>query len=159
MLRFHSFTDFTFFFDKYTHGCYALNGCTRITCHRFAYLSRVTGPLTCMFPFPFHVSLYFTIVDCRLVYAYHSVLRLPVTACRLVCRVVIPGPLTHLPFTTVCTCISQSDIYMVEDEDSFLIFNLLCNHPTSATCEIPRTLVVPYSSLAKAIALRPEERG
>ena len=60
-----------------------------------------------------------------------------------------------LPFMTVCICISQSHIYMVGDEDSFLIFNLLCNHPISVTCEIPRTLLVPSSSLAKAIALQP----
>ena len=31
------------------------------------------------------------------------------------------------------------------------IFNLLCNHPKGATCEIPRTLLVLSSSLAKAI--------
>ena len=58
--------------------------------------------------------------------------------------------LTCLPFMTVCTCISQSHIYTVGDEDSFLIFNLLCNHPTSVKCEIPRTLHLPSSSLAKA---------
>ena len=67
--------------------------------------------------------------------------------------------MTLLPLTTVCTCIYQPGIYMVGDEDLFLIFNLLCNHPTSATCEIPRTLLVPYSSLAKATALRSEERS
>ena len=121
--------------------------------------SRVSGSHTRMFPFPFHMSLYFTVMDCRLVYAYHSVLRLPVTARQLVCRVVIPGLMTLLPFTTVCTCTRQSCIYMVGDEDSFLIFNLLCNHPTSATCEIPRTLLVPSSSLVKATALRPVERS
>ena len=31
------------------------------------------------------------------------------------------------------------------------IFNLLCNHPKGVTCEIPRTLLVLSSSLAKAI--------
>ena len=110
-------------------------------------LSRFTCFLTC------------TIMDCRLVYAYHSVLRLLFLTRRLVCRVVIPGLMTLLPFMTVCTCIYQLDIYTVGDEDSFLIFNLLCNHPTSVTCEIPRTLLVPSSSLAKATALRPEERS
>ena len=45
------------------------------------------------------------------------------------------------------------------DEDLFLIFNLLCNHPASVTCEIPRTLLVPSSSLAKATALRSVERS
>ena len=42
---------------------------------------------------------------------------------------------------------------MVGDEDSFLIFNLLCNHPKGVTCKIPRTLLVLSSSLAKATAL------
>ena len=42
---------------------------------------------------------------------------------------------------------------MVGDEDSFLIFNLLCNHPKGVTCEIPHTLLVLSSSLAKATAL------
>ena len=63
--------------------------------------------------------------------------------------------MTRLPFTTICTCISQSRIYMVGDGDSSLIFNLLCNHPKSVTCEIPHTLLIPSSSLAKATALRP----
>ena len=62
--------------------------------------------------------------------------------------------MTRLPFTTLCTCISQSDIYTIGDGDSSLIFNLLCNHPTSVTCEIPRTLLVPSSPLVKATALR-----
>ena len=34
------------------------------------------------------------------------------------------------------------------------IFNLLCNHPKGVTCEIPRTLLVLSSSLAKATASR-----
>ena len=37
------------------------------------------------------------------------------------------------------------------DGDSFPIFNLLCNHPKGVTCEIPRTLLVLSSLLAKAI--------
>ena len=36
----------------------------------------------------------------------------------------------------------------------FPIFNLLCNHPKGVTCEIPRTLLVLSSSLAKATALQ-----
>ncbi|KIM50517.1 hypothetical protein SCLCIDRAFT_145257 [Scleroderma citrinum Foug A] len=48
---------------------------------------------------------------------------------------------------------------MIGDEDLFLIFNLLCNHPTSVTCEIPHTLLVPSSLLVKATALRSEERS
>ena len=140
LLRFYGPTDFVSFFLKYAHGYYVLNGRICITCLWFAYSSRVTSPLTRMFPFPFHVSPYFTVMDCRLVYAYRSVLRLPFTTRRLVCRVVIPRLMTLLPLTTVCTCIYQPGIYTVGDEDSFLIFNLLCNHPTSATCEIPHML-------------------
>ena len=43
---------------------------------------------------------------------------------------------------------------MVGDRDLFPIFNLLCNHPKGVTCEIPQTLLVLSSSLAKATALR-----
>ena len=43
---------------------------------------------------------------------------------------------------------------MVGDGDSSLIFNLLCNHPKGVTCEIPHTLLILSSSLAKATALR-----
>ena len=62
--------------------------------------------------------------------------------------------LTRFPFTYVCTCISQTIIYMVWDGDLFPIFNLLCNHPKGVTCEIPCTLLVLSSLLAKATALR-----
>ena len=79
--------------------------------------------------------------------------------CQLVRRLVIPRLMTPLPLTPVCTCIYQPGIYTVGDVDLFLIFNLLCNHPTSATCEIPCTLLIPSSSLAKATALRPVERS
>ena len=123
------------------------------TCHV------LTGSLTRVFPFPFHMSLYFTIMDCRLVYAYLSILCLPITTRQLICRLVIPRLMTPLPLVSVCTCTYQPDIYTIADEDSFLIFNLLCNHPTSVTCKIPCTLQVPSSSLAKAIALRPAERS
>ena len=68
---------------------------------------------------------------------YHSVLRLLPLSRQLVCRVIIPGLMTHLPLMTVCTCIYLPGIYTVGDGDSSLIFNLLCNHPTSVTCEIP----------------------
>ena len=110
--------------------------------------------LTRMFPFLFHMFLYFTVMDCRLVYAYHFTLHFPFLTRQLVCRVIIPGLMTPLPFTSVCTCIYPLGIYTIEDGDSSLIFNLLCNHPTSVTCEIPRTLLVPSSSLAKATASR-----
>ena len=124
-------------------------------CFPFTCLSRVPGSLTRMFPFRFTCFSYFTDMDRRLVYAYHFVLCLPFTT-HLQSRYswTLTRTLTHLPFTTVCTCISQSDIYTIGDGDSSLIFNLLCNHPKSVTCEIPRTLLVPSSSLAKATALR-----
>ena len=65
-------------------------------------------------------------------------------------QLVISGLMARLPFTPVCTCISLSDIYTIEDVGILPIFNLLCNHPTSVTCKIPRTLLIPSSSLAKA---------
>ena len=135
LLRFYGPTDFVPLFEI------TLTDAVRST---DVSISRVSGSLTCTFPLPFHVFLHFTVTDCRLVYAYCSVLRLLVMAHQLVCRVVIPGLMTLLPFTTVCTCIHQSCIYTVGDEDSFLIFNLLCNHPTSVTCKIPRTLPRPF---------------
>ena len=104
--------------------------------------SRLTCFLTC------------TIMNCRLVYDYVSCLCLPLLTHWLVCRVVIPGSwLVYLLCLFVLVFVLL-DIYVVGDEDSFLIFNLLCNHPTSVTCEIPHTLLVPSSSLAKATALR-----
>ena len=108
--------------------------------------------LTRIFPFPFHMFLYCTDMDSRLVYAYHFTLCFPLLTRRLVCRVIIPGLMTPLPFMPVCTCIYPPCIYTIEDGDLSLIFNLLCNHPTSVTCEIPRTLLVPSSLLAKATA-------
>ena len=110
----------------------------------FPSVSHVLSLCTCMFPFLFHMFSYFPVLDCRLVYAYRSVLRLLLLSRRLVCRLVIPGLMTRLLLTSVCTCISQSIIYMVEDGDLFPIFNLLFNHPTSVTCEIPRTLPRPF---------------
>ena len=77
---------------------------------------------------------------------------------------------THLPsryfWTLTChrvislSCIfvlvSRVQLYIqVGDVGLFPIFNLLCNHPKGVTCEIPRTLLVLSSSLAKATALRP----
>ena len=57
----------------------------------------------------------------------------------------------------VCTCIlvcCSPSIYTDWGWRLFSIFNLLCNHPKGATCEIPRTLLILSSSLAKATALR-----
>ena len=88
---------------------------------------------TCLFTLPF-----WTVNSSMLIILFYAYLL------QLICRLIIPGLMTRLPLTPVCTCISQSDIYTVGDEDSFLIFNLLCNHPTSATCEIPHTLSHPF---------------
>ena len=104
--------------------------------------SRFTCFLTC------------TNMDCRLVYAYHFTLRFPLLTRRLVWRVIIPVHCLHLLVTTICTCIYSPGIYTIEDAGLFPIFNLLCNHPTSVKCEIPRTLRLPSSSLAKATASR-----
>ena len=47
-----------------------------------------------------------------------------------------------------------ADYYIYGLEMGLLpIFNLLCNHPKGVTCEIPHTLLVLSSSLAKATAL------
>ena len=50
---------------------------------------------------------------------------------------------TRLPFTSLCTCISQTCIYTGLEMGTIPIFNLLCNHPSVVTCEIPRTLARP----------------
>ena len=60
---------------------------------------------------------------------------------------------SHFPFLYLCTCISRTAIYTGWRCGSFPIFNLLCNHPKGVTCEIPRTLPILSSSLAKATAL------
>ena len=40
----------------------------------FSFMSHVPGSCTCMSPIPFHMYFHFTVLGCRLVYAYHSVL-------------------------------------------------------------------------------------
>ena len=62
--------------------------------------------------------------------------------------------LSHFPFLYFCTCISRPLYIRVGDVGLFPIFNLLCNHPKGVTCEIPHTLLVLSSSLAKATASR-----
>ena len=127
-----------------------------------------SGSLTRMFPFPVsHVSLCYLFwiddssVQTRLPYAYSLVLRLPPfgLSTRLSTRYF--WTLTRLrlisPFTNslyLYLAVSSFTIYTVGDGDLFPIFNLLCNHPKGVTCEIPRTLLVLSSSLAKATALR-----
>ena len=51
-----------------------------------------------------------------------------------------------------CLYLYLSDMYIYWVGDGTIpIFNLLCNHPSVVTCEIPRTLLVLSSSLAKTI--------
>ena len=51
-----------------------------------------------------------------------------------------------------CLYLYLSDMYIYWVGDGTIpIFNLLCNHPKGVTCEIPRTLLVLSSSLAKTI--------
>ena len=51
-----------------------------------------------------------------------------------------------------CVYLYLSDVYIYWVGDGTIpIFNLLCNHPKGVTCEIPCTLLVLSSSLAKAI--------
>ena len=57
------------------------------------------------------------------------------------------------PFRTFVIVLIVCYIYGLE-MGLLPIFNLLCNHPKGVTCEIPRTLLVLSSSLAKATALR-----
>ena len=84
---------------------------------------------------------------------------------RLVCRLVISRTMTHSPVYSSCVSLQTFvlvssyaqvvSLYIrVGDGDPFPIFNLLCNHPKGATCEIPCTLLVLSSSLAKATASR-----
>ena len=55
----------------------------------------------------------------------------------------------------VCLYLYLADCYIYGLEMGLLpIFNLLCNHPKGVTSEIPRTLLVLSSSLAKATASR-----
>ena len=48
--------------------------------------------------------------------------------------------------------VSRQLLYIRVGDGMLPIFNLLCNHPKGVTCEIPRTLLVLSSSLAKATA-------
>ena len=57
----------------------------------FSFMSHVPGSCTRMSPILFHMSFHFTVLDCWLVYAYISRLCLPLSTCRLICRVVISG--------------------------------------------------------------------
>ena len=148
MLRFHRYTDNCLVFEislmdamrstdvsasrANRSRTYHMLPVRLLVCYWFTY-SYVPISFSC-------VLLYFTGMDCRLICAYCFILCLPFSTCRLV----IPGLMTCVLLTPICTCISQSSIYTVGDEDSFLIFNLLCNHPTSVTCKIPRTLPHPF---------------
>ena len=156
---------------------------SRVMHHQFVYsfvpfsVSRVflpvqmwiddSSPVTCSFPVSLLSLLTRTLTFLTYVFlllARRLVLMLTFTAYAFLFQFVDSSPvsvfldsdssLTHFPFTNICTCISQ-DHYIYGLEMGLLpIFNLLCNHPKGVTCEIPRTLLVLSSSLAKATALR-----
>ena len=75
---------------------------------------------------------------------------------RLVCQLVISRTMTHSPVYSSCVSLQTfvlvssyavvSQYIQVGDGDLFPIFNLLCNHPKGATCEIP---VLSLSSLVR----------
>ena len=100
----------------------------------------------------------------QLVYAYLYCLHL--SFCSLSTRLStryfwnLRFPLTHSStygssISFVYLYLYLADYYIYGLEMGLLpIFNLLCNHPKSVTCEIPRTLLVLSSSLAKATASR-----
>ena len=127
-------------------------------------MSRAFGSCTCMFPILYHMPflLYcfglmtqpclcfllmltpFVLLTClatHYFWMHDSSLYLRLVSLLTDCLYLYPS-------------ILQFTIYTVGDGDSSLIFNLLCNHPTSVNQEIPRTLSFPYSSLVKATALR-----
>ena len=61
---------------------------------------------------------------------------------------------SYLYGSYACLYLYYTDLYIYWVGDGTIpIFNLLCNHPKGVTCEIPRTLLVLSSSLAKATAL------
>ena len=158
MLRFYGFTDFIPLFRKYTHRRYALNRCIRITCLPFAYPSRVTGSLTRMFPFPFHMSSYS--------YRYG-----------LSTRLWLPFCLTLIPFWLVDSsaeslfpdsCLPSLLWLFVLVSTDLIYIRLGMRTRSSSSIYFATTLqvwlarshvlsLVPSSSLAKATALRPEE--
>ena len=162
MLRFHRTAIILLTFFLYELRSRMLCAHWMVMCSRLAYsyvflMSHVPGSCTCMFPVPFHMLplLY------RFGLTTHLCLRFLLMLTPFVSSTRYSWTMTHdmtrLPFTNVCTCmscISPFTIYMVGDGDSSLIFNLLCNHPTSVNREIPRTLSFPSSSLVKATALR-----
>ena len=141
----------------------------RITCHRLVY-SYVPFP-SYMFP----LTCTCTDIDCRLVSGYLTV---PCFPFYLVDSYTYMFSLMPLSFCSSSTRLSSRyswtltrywvispfcifvlvsrilPIYTGWRCGLFPIFNLLCNHPKGVTCEIPRTLLVLSSSLAKATALR-----
>ena len=140
-------------------------------------VSRATG--SCTRTFPFQLTCFFlpvtcTVLACRLVSGYLFISRFSfctVGSYTYVSRLCLSpfASSTRLPshyFWTLtryrvislsCIFVLVSHILLyirVGDVGLFPIFNLLCNHPKGVTCEIPRTLLVLSSSLAKATASR-----
>ena len=138
-------------------------------------MSRATSSCTRMFPF--HLTCFFLLVllwivdsspvtylssvspfvlSTRLLMFSHLCLSLCSSSTRLPSRYF--WILTHygvVPLSCIFVLVSRVLLYIrVEDVGLFPIFNLLCNHPKGVTCEIPQTLLVLSSLLAKATALR-----
>ena len=106
-----------------------------------------------------HLLTFLTYEFLRLSHRLVLCLPLPLTfllfvVCRLVSRLVVfrLWLVTKSFPILVCLYLYLTDVYIYGLEMGLLpIFNLLCNHPKGVTCEIPRTLLVLSSSLAKAI--------
>ena len=160
MISSHMFHLTFVFFYKYARGRYALNG--RVTFSGLACLvsplpiTRATGSCTRMFPFLVHVFSY--------LYQYGLSTRLLTFLLTQFSFCLVDSSLsllfldydslsTHFPFTNyLYLYLAEHYIYGLE-MGLLPIFNLLCNHPKGVTCEIPCTLLVLSSSLAKATAL------
>ena len=127
-------------------------------------MSHAFGSCTCMFPIPYHMPflLYCFGLTTRPCLRFSLMLTPFVSSTRLTtCYFWMHDSSLYLRLVSLLTdclylypSISQFTIYTVGDGDLSLIFNLLCNHPTSVNREIPQTLSFPYSSLVKATALR-----
>ena len=142
-----------------------------LACFPYVYLYRYR--LSTRLWLPFYPP--FPLLCCRLVYLHFLITR--VSSCALLIRLCLPillmpsfcslstrllsrysWTLTHLWLISLLrtsVLVSRKLLYIrVGDVGLFPIFNLLCNHPKGVTCEIPRTLLVLSSSLAKATASR-----
>ena len=121
----------------------------RVSSYSYRYgLSTRLRLLACL-PFPF--------LCCRLVSVYRYRLRFSFCSLSTHLAFCYSWILTRLWLVSplrMFVLVSRRPLYIwVGDVGLFPIFNLLCNHPKGVTCEIPRTLLVLSSPLAKATAL------